>query len=74
MPEVKAFEVTVRPERCKECAICIEFCPKQVLVAGDSHIPVAKNILNCSGCRMCEYRCPDLAITVRMKGEVGHGF
>ena len=55
---------------CKGCRICVEICRRTVLgLAADvSHrgfrpITVEK-IENCTGCRLCELLCPDLAITV----------
>lgn len=65
----KSFEIHVNKNRCKECSICIEFCPKQVLMAGAGNKPEAVKTGHCTGCRLCEYRCPDLAITVVPKGE-----
>ncbi len=73
MVKAKISEIVILGERCKECAICLEFCPRQVLAANDDNKPVVKNIENCSGCRLCEYRCPDLAITVKRKEEATHG-
>lgn len=65
----KAFAIHVNEKRCKECLICIGFCPKQVLKAGAGNKPEPVEAGRCTGCRLCEYRCPDLAITVEPKGE-----
>lgn len=71
MAEEKDFEVLIRSERCKECGICIAFCPQQILAAGEDNKPVISSHAKCSGCKMCEFRCPDLAVTVRRKGDSG---
>lgn len=49
---------------CKKCGICIAFCPRKVLSAGEDGCPTASNAEACTGCRWCEYRCPDFAIVV----------
>lgn len=58
------------PERCKACRICVEFCPRGVLVADEEGRPVVRDLEKCSGCKLCEYRCPDFAIFVE-EGERG---
>ena len=60
-------EITVNELWCKACGICIEYCPKKVLVANEKSYPVAKNIDNCIHCMLCELRCPDFAISVEKK-------
>ena len=49
---------------CKKCGICIEFCPRKVYERGEDGYPVVAQPDNCTNCRLCEYRCPDFAITV----------
>jgi 2-oxoglutarate ferredoxin oxidoreductase subunit delta len=49
---------------CKGCAICVEFCPTDVL-AMDNAYPVVVNAAACTRCQLCDLRCPDFAITVR---------
>ena len=51
-------------EWCKGCGICVHFCPKQVLALDESDKVVVVKPSDCICCRMCEYRCPDLAIEV----------
>jgi 2-oxoglutarate ferredoxin oxidoreductase subunit delta len=64
------YVVNVLVERCKECGLCINVCPKGVLVKGEEYnsrgyrYVVPKNIDNCIGCKLCEYICPDIAIFV----------
>jgi len=64
------FKVTVIGERCKECGICIEFCPRKVLKRGDKYnsrgyrYTIVAYPEKCIGCRLCEMMCPDFAIFV----------
>lgn len=59
-----SVKISVRREWCKSCGICIEFCPKGVLVPDDQEKPIPENIDACIKCKLCELRCPDFAITV----------
>ncbi len=49
---------------CKGCGICVAFCPKQVLELDDKDKAVAARPEDCIACRLCELRCPDLAIEI----------
>ena len=61
--------VSIRPERCKGCSYCIEFCPLAVLVlssrfnAKGYHYPEVADGHKCNGCDLCGMYCPDFAIT-----------
>jgi 2-oxoglutarate ferredoxin oxidoreductase subunit delta len=63
-------QVYIIPERCKECKICIEFCPQQVLQVSSEknakgyHYPeVAPGKENaCVHCDFCTLVCPEFAI------------
>lgn len=48
---------------CKKCGICIGFCPHKALEWDKDGYP-AVNSEKCKLCHMCEYRCPDFAITI----------
>jgi 2-oxoglutarate ferredoxin oxidoreductase subunit delta len=63
-------EVYLIPERCKECNICIHFCPRQVLRTSAStnrkgyHYPevVPGKEAECVHCQFCSLVCPEFAI------------
>ena len=50
---------------CKECGLCIAFCPRNVLGADESGQTIVVNPDECTACRWCELHCPDFAITVK---------
>ncbi|MBI5015386.1 MAG: 4Fe-4S dicluster domain-containing protein [Deltaproteobacteria bacterium] len=56
--------VTIYEAWCKRCGICIAFCPKAVFDAAPDGRPVVARPQDCVGCRLCELRCPDFAISV----------
>jgi 2-oxoglutarate ferredoxin oxidoreductase subunit delta len=42
----------------------VHFCPKKVLELDDSDKVVVVRAGDCVACKLCELRCPDLAIEV----------
>ena len=56
-------------EWCKGCGICVAFCPTKVLELDRSDKAVAARLADCIACRLCELRCPDLAIEVEVEKE-----
>ena len=56
----------INREYCKGCGICVHFCPKQVLALDEDEKVVALKPENCIACRLCELRCPDLAIEIEI--------
>jgi 2-oxoglutarate ferredoxin oxidoreductase subunit delta len=52
---------------CKGCGICAAFCPAGVLGRDEAGYPYVKDPEKCVGCKWCEMRCPDFAITVNEK-------
>jgi 2-oxoglutarate ferredoxin oxidoreductase subunit delta len=56
--------IEINEEWCKGCAICVEFCPKRVLVMNRGGKPEVADLEACSKCQLCDLRCPDFAIIV----------
>jgi 2-oxoglutarate ferredoxin oxidoreductase subunit delta len=63
-------EVNVNKELCKECKICIEFCPVKIIMIGMEvnrygyHYVRVTDQSKCIACMLCERYCPEFAITV----------
>ena len=55
---------------CKGCALCIHYCPRDVLHMSERRnqkgyaVAEVHGAADCTGCRLCEISCPDLAIHV----------
>jgi len=55
---------------CKGCELCVNACPKQVLVLDQDHLtpkgyhPVMLLGEGCTGCGICAVVCPEAALTV----------
>lgn len=70
----KSGKIHVIKERCKECHLCIDFCPMQVLVESEEvndkgyHIPKLEKEPEkgkiCVACGFCQVICPEYAIWV----------
>jgi 2-oxoglutarate ferredoxin oxidoreductase subunit delta len=57
--------VTVFPNWCKGCNLCVEFCPAHVLEQGEDGRVIVAHPDQCTACRWCELHCPDFAIFVQ---------
>ena len=68
-------EIHIVRDRCKGCAFCVEYCPKDVLALSEDfnikgyHPPEAVNAEDCVHCQLCEMLCPEFAIFVTLKDE-----
>ncbi len=58
------IDIHINQAWCKGCAICVEFCPQDVLVM-EKGVAKVHNLDACTACGLCELRCPDFAITVK---------
>lgn len=64
------MKIIVDEEFCKGCQLCINQCPKNVLVISSHRnnkgylVPIVEDEDNCNTCQLCECICPDMAITV----------
>lgn len=57
-------QVTIYPNWCKGCGLCVDFCPTGVLEQTESGRIVAAHSEKCTACHWCELHCPDFAIFV----------
>jgi 2-oxoglutarate ferredoxin oxidoreductase subunit delta len=58
------MEISIERKWCKNCGICVEFCPKNVFIVGKLNEPIISASEDCTNCHLCELRCPEFAITV----------
>jgi 2-oxoglutarate ferredoxin oxidoreductase subunit delta len=63
--------IIVDQDYCKGCGLCVDVCPKQIIVLDTSIISqkgynpaLLTDESQCIGCGMCATMCPDMAITV----------
>lgn len=73
--EKQKWSVIIKPDFCKACGYCINFCPRKILVPSKNynkkgyHYPEVTDESKCIGCRICEFMCPDFAIYIVPKKE-----
>jgi len=60
----KVQKITINDNWCKNCGICIEFCPRGVYEADDRGRPLVVHAGKCTECLLCELYCPEFAISI----------
>ena len=73
MGKGKKVKHLIDREWCKGCGICIHFCAKYVLEFDSQGKAVAVRPEDCIACKLCELRCPDLAIQILEDQEGENG-
>ena len=75
--EAPGGDVHILANRCKGCAFCVEYCPRQVLEMSPTfnrkgyHPPEIVDIQACVNCGLCEMICPEFAIFCIELGDSG---
>ncbi|MFH1138742.1 MAG: 4Fe-4S binding protein [Pseudomonadota bacterium] len=59
----------INKDWCKGCGVCVAFCPQKVLELDENGKAFVARPEECLACRLCEFRCPDLAIEVHLKED-----
>lgn len=67
VPGLPKTKVVINQSFCKKCGICIAFCNKAVLAAGEGNRIEVAQPEKCVGCGNCENLCPDYAITLEVE-------
>ncbi len=62
----RSFSVVISQKRCRSCGVCWEICAPKVLTwKPPLNKAIIKDLDACTGCRLCEWLCPDWAIIVK---------
>ena len=61
-------KITAPTEKCKECAKCVDICPKKVLTIKDEKVDV-RDLLACNLCMDCVEACPQKPSPLKVEWE-----
>ncbi len=62
--------IRIDKERCKGCALCVEFCPRDCIGLSEElnlkgyFVAAFEEGKDCNACRHCALMCPDACIEV----------
>ena len=62
--------IHIAEERCKGCALCVEFCPRDCLSLSEElnakgyFVAAFDDEKDCNACRNCALMCPDACVEV----------
>jgi len=62
-PAKKLWRIEISQKLCKGCGICVDFCPTNALHMSGEYAAI-RDLDACTGCQLCDLRCPDFAIQV----------
>ncbi len=69
--DIVMARVTFNEDLCKGCKLCIDVCPKKIVIIKDDilnkkgyHPAGVIEMDKCIGCAFCAMMCPDCVITV----------
>jgi DNA-directed RNA polymerase subunit D len=61
-------KIEVLSEKCKDCAKCVDICPKKVLVMKENKVEV-RDLLACNLCMDCVEACPQKPPAIKVEWE-----
>jgi len=66
MKAKEKIRISINENLCKRCGICSEFCSQKVFLEQNNGMPQVTVPENCIVCHLCDWRCPDFAITLEV--------
>ena len=61
-------KIEVPPKQCKDCAKCVDICPKKVLAMKENKVEV-RDLLACNLCMDCVEACPQKPPAIKVEWE-----
>jgi 2-oxoglutarate ferredoxin oxidoreductase subunit delta len=78
---IRRMVLVILNEQCKQCELCVVFCPKNVLCIDENiynrkgyHPVTTCDLEACVNCGFCERICPDMAIFLADKEEAKEAY